>query len=78
MTGPIERLKEELSILSPIERNDILCFLIDSFGREDEDVAAEEWNAELGRRAKEILDGTAEGIPADQVFAEFRAAESRQ
>lgn len=33
--------------------------------------------AELRRRAKEIEDGTAVGIPAEQVFAEMRTKHSR-
>ena len=76
MTGAIERLKEELSNLSPIERNDIICFLIDSLGVDADDDDVENWSAELKRREKEILDGTAEGIPAEKVFAELRKSRS--
>lgn len=71
MAVTVERLKEELLTLAPIERNDIIHFLIESLSVEDEDVD-ENWIAELRRREEEILDGTAEGIPAEEAFAELR------
>jgi putative addiction module component (TIGR02574 family) len=73
MTEAAERLKPELSRLTPQERAELASFLIDSLDAgADEDVEAA-WDSELARRMAEVTNGTAAGSPADTVFADLRA-----
>jgi putative addiction module component (TIGR02574 family) len=72
-----EVLQEALAL--PAEaRAQLAAALLRSFEPDDGEVLAEaEWNeawaAEPNRRAREIEEGRAQTIPADEVFTELRA-----
>jgi putative addiction module component (TIGR02574 family) len=66
-----EKLKSELSRLSPKDRAELAHFLLHSLDDTDP-VAEAAWDAELADRLKEIKSGNAKGEPAAKVFAELR------
>ena len=72
---PVEKLEAELLELPVKERARLAHRLIESLDAEaDEDAEeiARAWEQEILRRAAELDAGTAELIPAEQVFAELR------
>jgi len=72
MTGAVEHLKSQASILSSApERADLAYFLLSSLEPKDEGVQ-EAWRTEVTRRVAEIRGGTAVGRPVDEVLAELR------
>jgi putative addiction module component (TIGR02574 family) len=75
MVVAIEKLKAELVALTERERADLALFLLNSLddtnADSDPDVEGD-WDIALARRADEIRNGGAQGIPADQLFAEMR------
>jgi putative addiction module component (TIGR02574 family) len=73
MTEAAERLKPELSRLTPHERAELARFLIDSLDEDDDADAEMAWDAELARRMEGIANGTAAGEPADTALADLRA-----
>jgi putative addiction module component (TIGR02574 family) len=73
MSIAFDRLKSELTTLSAQERAELAQFLIRTLDTEPEEEAEEAWEAEVMRRVDEIRAGTAQGKPAEQVFAELRA-----
>ncbi len=68
MSKSAEKLKSELSRLSPKDRAELAHFLIHSLDDKIDTDAEAAWDAELTRRAAEIKDGTAAGEPADEVL----------
>lgn len=75
MTETAERLKSELSRLSPQERAELAHFLLHTLDEPDRDVEAA-WDAELANRLEEIKNGSAMGEPAAKVFSELREKHS--
>ncbi len=65
-----ERLLQEAMQLTSDERELLAVELFASL--EKEPGYDEAWGAEIGRRMKEIDDGTVEMIPGDRVMAELR------
>jgi putative addiction module component (TIGR02574 family) len=80
MSLPLKQLEAEALELSVRERAQLAHRLIVSL---DEDVMEDPaeveraWDEEISRRLAEVEAGTAELIPADQVFAELRARARR-
>lgn len=72
MTETVQKLKEQVTMLTPEERADLAYFLLQSLDEEEEGAEAA-WDAVLARRAEEIRSGKVVGKPAAQVFAELRA-----
>lgn len=72
MTAVAEKLKTELSQLPESDRAELAHFLLRSLDEQDDADAEAAWEAELGRRAKEIRSGSATGQPAEKVMAELR------
>ncbi len=72
MTETAERLKSELSQLSPQDRAELAQFLIESLDQGADPDAEAAWDAELSRRMEEIRTGKAVGEPADKVLSELR------
>lgn len=73
---PLEQLEAEALELPLPERARLVQRLIASLDEDtDEDPAGVEraWEEEIRRRVAELDAGTAELIPAEQVFAELRA-----
>ena len=73
MTSTAEKIKSQLSVLSPKERAELAHFLIVSLDSKADQDAELAWDAELERRAEQIRNGTAKGNLAEKVFAELRA-----
>ena len=72
MSETVEKLKEEIEILSNQERAEIARFAIHSLDQGGDDDAEAAWEVELARRVSDIESGRAVGKPADRVFAELR------
>ena len=73
MAKTIEDIENEIRELSADDRRHLLRDLIaDLDGDMDQD-AEEAWLVEVERRYKEIKEGSAELISADEVFARVRA-----
>ena len=71
MTDRAKAVLEAALALPETEREQIADRLLDSV--EPPEKLSPEWAAEIAGRVKEIDDGTAVLIPAEQVFAEVRA-----
>ena len=73
MAKTIEDIENEIRALSADDRRHLIRDLIaDLDGDMDQDVE-EAWLVEVERRYKEIKEGSAELIPAEEVFARVRA-----
>lgn len=76
MSLPLERLEAEALELPVRERARLAQRLIESLDEvvaEDSGEIDQAWEEEIRRRMAELDAGTAELIPAEQVFAELRA-----
>lgn len=77
---PLKRLETEALELPSSDRAQLATRLIASLDEETTDDPAEverAWGEEIRRRIAELDAGTAELIPADEVFAELRARPRR-
>ena len=72
MSVTAEKLRTELANLPESDRAELVRFLIDSLEEGHDENAEVAWDAELQRRADEILSGQAKWEAADQVFSELR------
>jgi putative addiction module component (TIGR02574 family) len=73
---PLKQLEAEALELAPNERAQLAHRLIVSLDDDVEDNPAEverAWEDEIRRRLQEVDAGTAELIPAEEVFAELRS-----
>jgi putative addiction module component (TIGR02574 family) len=71
MTEAAERIRSQLSSLSPEDRAELTQFLLELDDGEDTD-AETALDVVLARRAEEIKSGKVVGIPAEQVLAKLR------
>jgi putative addiction module component (TIGR02574 family) len=71
MSKTAEKLKSELSRLSPRDRAELAHFLLRSL-KESDPMSEAAWDAELANRLKEIKSGKAKGESAAKVFAQLR------
>jgi len=71
MSEVVAQIVAQLGALSQQERAELAHAVLLSMEPEDPD-AEEAWNQELARRAARIQSGEATGIPAEQVFADWR------
>ena len=67
----VEELSRRAQELTPDERVQLAEEILATIHSEDEEVDAA-WDAEIKRRIAEIENGTAELIPAEEVFARLR------
>ena len=72
MTESALQLRDQLARLPKDERAELAHFLIDTLDDEFDADCDPAWEAELLRREAEIRNGTATGIPVEQVMAEMR------
>ena len=72
MSVAAEKLKSQLAGLPTGDRAELAHFLILSLEGVSDPEAEGLWDAELKRREQEILDGTAQGEPWENVSAELR------
>ena len=77
MTADVERLKKELAALDVADQMAIFHFLEDTLPdvalNENPAAVSEEWQAELHRRAEDIVNGRVSLVPSEQVVEELRA-----
>lgn len=76
MSLPVEQLETEALELPRRERARLahrLIVSLDEDPSEDPAEVARAWEAEIRRRVAELEAGTAELLPAEQVFSELRA-----
>lgn len=57
--------------LPPSVRKDVALRLLDSIEVADQEWVDAAWNAEIGSRVDDIVNGQVEMIPGEQVFAEL-------
>jgi putative addiction module component (TIGR02574 family) len=76
MTAVAEKLRKELTKLNDAERGELAHFLIQSLDPASDEDAETAWDVELERRADEIRNGQAIGVPADKVFSEILSKHS--
>ncbi len=57
--------------LPPSVRKDVALRLLESIEVADQESVDQEWSTEIGSRVDDILNGTVEMIPGEQVFAEL-------
>lgn len=69
----LPQLREQVLGLSERERAELALDLIRSLDGEPDSDAARKWAAEIERRAREVLDGTAKLVDGDQALARARA-----
>jgi putative addiction module component (TIGR02574 family) len=80
MALPLKQLEAEALELPLQERAQLVGRLIASLDQDADDDPAEverAWEEEIRHRLAELEAGTAELIPADQVFAELRSRQPR-
>ncbi len=76
MSRPVEELESEVLALPTAERARLAQRLLASLDEEEAEDPQEverAWEEEIRRRLAEVDAGTAELIPAEEVFAELRA-----
>lgn len=76
MTALAEKLKPQLTTLSPADRAELASYLLESLDGHTDAGAAQAWEAELIRRAEEVRSGQAQGRPAPEAFADLRKRHS--
>ena len=76
MTDTAQQLKPTLASLPEADRAALASFLIATLDSESDPGAEEAWAEELDRREKRIRSGSAQGEPAEKVFAELREKHS--
>lgn len=76
MTQSIKDLLPQLAILSREDRADLAYYLIRSLDDAEEKGWEEAWLLELKRRALTVQEGSAQGFPASDVYAEMRKKHS--
>lgn len=75
MTEAVAHIVTQLESLSQQERAELARLVLLSLEPTEPGVE-EAWNQELARRAARIQNGEAVGIPAEQVFADWRRERS--
>ena len=75
MTEAVAHIVAQLGSLSHQERAELARVFLLSL-EPDEPGVEEAWDQELARRVDRIRNGEAVGVPADQVFAEWRRGRS--
>jgi putative addiction module component (TIGR02574 family) len=73
MSGVAERLKEQLAVLTPEDRAELLEFLEQSFRSASLVEREAEWDAELERRKSSIERGETVGTPWERVSERRRS-----
>ena len=71
MSADIQRVFANALALPPEDRATLADMLLASLDQSDPVEISEAWAIELRRRVKELDDGTAEAIPAEEVFREI-------
>lgn len=74
MTETAERLKNQLSNLSPHDRAELAQFLLQSLDSDEgwNEETEKLWDVELERRMNEIKSGQASGEPFEKILQELR------
>ncbi|MEM1157967.1 MAG: addiction module protein [Verrucomicrobiota bacterium] len=67
----LEQLTEDALSLPATSRAYLAEKLLESIDYEEDVPVSPEWKKEIMRRAKELDEGTVEGIPAEAVFEEI-------
>lgn len=71
MAKAISQIQAEIQQLEPLQKRELLGFLVADLEGSANGELDEVWLKEAQRRFQELKDGFAQGIPASQVFAEF-------
>jgi putative addiction module component (TIGR02574 family) len=68
MSPTLQALKDAASDLAPDERAELVQFLLSSLDEGNEPTVHAEWLALAEQRMAEVRNGTAMGVPADEVL----------
>jgi putative addiction module component (TIGR02574 family) len=69
----MDQLVSEALLLPSSSRAFLAEKLLESLDFEEDFEISDEWKAEIARRIRELDNGTATTVPAEQVFADLRA-----
>jgi putative addiction module component (TIGR02574 family) len=72
MTQLAQKIVEEASKLSPLDRAEIIERIMESFGGEHDDVIEKAWIKEAEARYSQYVSGRVDGVPADTVFNKIK------
>jgi hypothetical protein len=71
MAKAISEIKAEIQGLEPLQKRELLGLLVAELEDSESGELDEIWLKEAQRRFQELKDGSAQGIPASQVFAKL-------
>lgn len=71
MAKAISEIQAEIQELEPLQKRELLGFLVADLEDSTNGELDEVWLKEAQRRFQELKDGSAQGIPASQVFAKL-------
>lgn len=71
MAKALSEIKAEIQNLDPLQKNDLLGFLVADLEDSEDGGLDEIWLKEAQRRFQELKDDSVQGIPASQVFAKL-------
>jgi len=71
MAKAISETQAEIQQLEPLQKRELLGFLVADLEGSTNGELDEVWLKEAQRRFQELKDGSAQGIPASQVFAKL-------
>lgn len=73
MTTSMDQLVSQALSLPLPSRAFLAEKLLESLDAEEDFQISDEWKAEINRRCRELDEGTAQGIPAEQALIDIRA-----
>ena len=71
MARAISEIKAEIQELEPLQKRELLGLLVADLEASEGGEFDAIWLKEAQRRFQELKDGSAQGVPASQVFANF-------
>ena len=71
MAKAISEIRAEIQGLEPLQKRELLGFLVADLEGSENGGLDEVWLKEAQRRFQELKDGSAQSIPASQVFAKL-------
>jgi putative addiction module component (TIGR02574 family) len=73
MAHPVEKIEEEIRLLSSAEKVELLRSLIAELDAPADTDVEQAWLEEARKRHQEFVDGKAKGIPGERVFENLRS-----
>ena len=71
MAKAISEIQAEIQELEPLQKRELLGLLVADLEDSENEKLDEVWLKEAQRRFQELKDGSAQGVPANHVFAKL-------